>query len=110
DHGGRRTLGGQCDEGSPNAERAQELDGGVIKDAKLARIVDAAARRVEEWAFNVNAEHAGRAALDGRAHSRDGAGDEVQFIADQGRQKAGGAETAMGRADGCYRIDGGMVV
>src|SRR5213082_2289087 len=70
----------------------------------------ALARYVEERALDVNPEHARHAGLEGAAHRGDGARHHVEVGADEGRKESGGAEAAVGAADGADRLDGRGIV
>ena len=65
---------------------------------------------VQERALDVNTEHAGHSGVDRGAHGLECAGDDVQIIADERRQKARGAEASMGAADLPDGIDGRLGV
>jgi hypothetical protein len=58
----------------------------------------------------MNAEYAGDTAIHGFFHGSQGLPDDIQFIADQGRQHAGGAERAVRFCYGANAFDGRSVV
>ncbi len=73
-------------------------------------VVNATAGAVEKRPLDMDPQNPGNTGFDCRLDRRDGARDAIEIVADQGRQKAGRAETPVGCADRPDRCDGGRVI
>ena len=62
--------------------------------------MDSLASDVQERTFDMDAEHPWDSSLDRLLDRFDGARDDIQVVADQGREESRRAELPMGPADG----------
>jgi hypothetical protein len=72
--------------------------------------VDALFVWVEEGTLDMDAEHTRNPSFDRGVDGGDGPGDDIEIVADQRGQEAGGAELAVGAADRGDAFDGWLVV
>ena len=107
---GRRHLGRQRHQGPAAAKGGQQPDRAFVETAQFRGIMHALACDVQVRAFDVDAEHAGHLGVDRGAHGLECARDDMQVVADERRQKPGGAEAAMGAADLADGVDGRLGV
>ena len=90
----------ECYQRPADVERRQKCHRIAIERTKLTRIVRTLAGCVQKRSFEVHANDAGYVGGHRVANCIDCAGDYGKIIANQGRQKAGGAKASMRRRHG----------
>ena len=106
----RHAFGRERHQRAAARQAGQRCDPLRVERADLLGRMDALAIDVEERALDMDAEHARYARRDRRVHGRHRAADDVEIVADQRGEEAGGAEAAMRGADRGDALHGRRVV